>query len=72
MEAVHHPIQVHLHTSTPSPSFQYDVGNSGMLFDTEEEAIAWADNYMMEHIKEIYGYVYWSTGDKWSIGFKYY
>lgn len=59
-------------TSTPSPSFQYDVGNSGMLFDTEEEAIAWGDKYMMDHIETISGYTGWSTGDKWTIGFKYY
>lgn len=55
-----------------TPKKEYDVGNSGMLFDTEAEAIAWADKYMMEHVKTIGGYVYWSTYDKWTIGFEYY
>ena len=51
---------------------EYEVGNSGMLFDSEEEAINWAEAKMDEDKCETYrGYGYWSTGDKWTVHFKY-
>lgn len=56
----------------PEEPFQYNVGNSEMLFDTEEEAISWAEAYWDEHFREIYGYGVWSTGNKFTIHFKYY
>ena len=51
---------------------EYDIGNSGMLFDSEEEAINWAEAKMDEDGYETYrGYVGWSTWDKWTIEFQY-
>lgn len=54
------------------PVCNYDIGNSGMLFDTEAEAIAWAEQVCFEDGFETYsGFVYWSTCGKYTVGFKY-
>ncbi len=54
------------------PACNYNIGNSGMLFDTEAEAIAWAENQMDIDKGEIYrGYVGWSTCGKFTIDFTY-
>ena len=53
-------------------SCKYVVGNSGKLFDTEQEAIDWAENYATENFREISGYLWWSTCDKTTIDLSYY
>lgn len=55
-----------------TPKKEYDVGNSGMLFDSEAEAIAWAEKQMeIDQYKTYRGYGYWSTYDKWTVHYKY-
>lgn len=54
--------------------YTYNVGNSGKLFDSEQEANAEAV-YMWDTYddgeKYISGYFIYSTGDKWSIDYDY-
>lgn len=48
-----------------------DKGNSGELFNTRDEAIAWAEEQMtIDKAQTYYGYGYWSTCGKWTIHFK--
>lgn len=51
---------------------QYNIGNSGMLFDTEEEARNYAEDYLDKNYKEVGGYLLYSTYDKYTINFDYY
>lgn len=65
------PVEEKPQEPTP-PACNYNIGNSGMLFDTEAEAIAWAENQMDIDKGEIYrGYVGWSTCGKFTIDFTY-
>ena len=65
-------ISIEIEEPTAPPSYSdYDIGNSGKLFDTEEEAIAWAESYVLDNIEEIYGYLFYSTYDKYTVSFKY-
>mgnify|MGYP000015417571 CR=1 FL=1 len=58
---------------TDPPTCKVDIGNSGMLFDTEAEAIAWAEQKCLEDGYEtILGYGAWTTCGKWTVDFTYY
>ena len=48
------------------------AGNSGLIFDSLDEAIAYADKYMMDNIKEIGGYGTISACGKTTIQWSYY
>lgn len=53
---------------------QYDIGNSGQLFDTEEEAVAEAEkkfNSFDDKEKYVSSYTIYSTYDKWTISYYY-
>lgn len=49
----------------------YTPGNSGMIFDTKEEARTWATDYVANNTDTIKGYLLYSTRDKYTISFKY-
>lgn len=50
----------------------YNVGNSGMVFDTKEEARNYAEDYLDKNYETVGGYLLYSTYDKYTINFDYY
>lgn len=61
-------------TVSPTQSSELTYGNSGMAFDTLEEADAWADAYLMslsfEEFSGIHGYRAWTMENgQWTIDF---
>lgn len=63
--------------NTPPPGFVYDKGDLGILFDTEEEMIDYMENpetgYMrnFDNLEKVYGWIGYSTGDKFAVALKY-
>lgn len=57
-----------------SPSYHYDTGNCGVLYDSESEAYAVAEakfNDFSDPEKYVSSYVVYSTYDKWTISYYY-
>lgn len=57
-----------------SPSYHYDTGNCGVLYDSESEAYAVAEakfNDFSDSEKYVSSYVVYSTYDKWTISYYY-
>lgn len=61
-------------TQNEMKSIVYDIGNSGLLFDSEEEAIHEAEKKMEDYSdpqKYVSHYLVYSTYDKWTISYEY-